>query len=372
MLLMYYRKGWNRPPDFKVALDEIEKPVFISVIVPARNEEHNIGILINSLLAQDYPVSHFELIVVDDHSTDDTARIVKNYHNERIRLVQLTDAVSKSGAFKKLALESGIAIAKGELIVTTDADCVLPASWLSAIASFYCRYHPKMIVMPVLIRNNASLLGVFQTLDFLSLQGITGAAIQQDFHGMCNGANLAYEKKVFEEVGGFRDIDHIASGDDMLLLQKIKRTYNNGIFYLKSKNVIVETAAENSLSSFIHQRLRWGGKADKYIDKSLLPVLLLVYLLNLFLLLGGVWSCFHFNEPACEMSCPSAGFIYITMVSLKTIAELFFLMPVSKFFGTGKLLWIFPLLQPFHIVYTVLIGALSKMLPYTWKGRKSK
>ena len=106
----------------------------------------------------------------------------------------------------------------------------------------------------------------------MTLQGITGASVFKKVHAMCNGANLAYQKDVFFEVGGFEGIDQVASGDDMLLMHKIQTRYPNEIMFLKSKDVIVTTRAAESLKEFINQRIRWASKADRYTDKKITAV----------------------------------------------------------------------------------------------------
>ena len=369
LLLFHYRKSWQSIPDFIISENYTPAgKTFISVIVAARNEENNIGKLIDVIKTQNYPSHLFELIIVDDHSTDRTADIIKPFLNNQIRLIPLILADKATVAYKKAAIDAGIKNSKGELIITTDADCIMSENWLSTIAAFYELHHPKMMVMPVVIKNNHSFLGLFQTLDFMSLQGITGAAVHQKIHGMCNGANLAYTRKVYDEVNGFEGIDHIASGDDMLLMHKISKKYKNEILFLKSKNVIVETEPETNITDFINQRIRWASKADKYEDKSLFPVLLLVYLINVFLIVMFICGMF-FNF---EFLIFNFYFSYFLLLTIKTAAELSFLSPVSRFFGYAKLLWWFPLFQPFHILYTVVAGWMGKFGSYKWKGRPLK
>ena len=170
----------------------------------------------------------------------------------------------------------------------------------------------------------------------------------------------------------FKGIDHIASGDDMLLMHKISKKYKDRILYLKSKEVIVETQAEKSISDFINQRIRWASKADKYEDKSLFPVLFLVYLVNVILLflLGSLFfGRFIFN---IQHSTFNISKIFLIFLFVKTAAELLFLYPVSRFFGNQQMLWLFPLFQPFHILYTVIAGWFGKFGTYHWKGRKLK
>ena len=121
---------------------------------------------------------------------------------------------------------------------------------LSTIASCYKKYNAAFIAAPVAFHKEKSFLDIFQSLDFMTLQGITGASVYKGFHIMCNGANLAYEKSIFYEVNGFSGIDDIASGDDMLLMHKIKNLYPERVVYLKSESAIVKTNTMPSLGAF--------------------------------------------------------------------------------------------------------------------------
>ncbi len=196
----------------------------------------------------------------------------------------------------------------------------------------------------------------------MALQGITGASVFKKIHAMCNGANLAYQKKVFFEVGGFEGIDQIASGDDMLLMHKIQSVYPERTLFLKSKDIIVKTQPAETLKEFINQRIRWASKADRYTDKKITMVLLLVYLFNAWIFILGIFSFFYLKML----------YLFLISIGIKAIVELFFLYPVAKFFGKEKLLWWFVPAQPFHIIYTLIAGWLGKFGSYRWKGRRVK
>ncbi|HVZ97990.1 MAG TPA: glycosyltransferase [Chitinophagaceae bacterium] len=370
VLLFYYRHSWLQMKEFFPP----ENPVyttFISVIVPARNEEKNIRACIHSIMQQTYPSDLFELIIVDDHSTDATADIVLSFPQKNIYLLQLSDVLPNDiiNSYKKKAIESAIKISKGSVIVTTDADCIVKPQWLEQIAALYESSGPVFMAAPVCYfdfeKNDSSLkkfFKIFQSLDFLSLQGITGASVSRQFHNMCNGANLGYEKKAFEAVNGFEGIDNIASGDDMLLLYKIAKKFPGKISYLKSGSAIVYTKSAESLSAFFHQRIRWASKASLYPDAKITTVLFFVYFANVWLLALSVLSFF------------SIKYFYLLLAAmvLKIAGELIFLFPVAGFFDKKKLLWWFIPSQPFHILYTVIAGLLGKFGHYTWKGRKVK
>ena len=363
-LLLFHRSWWNNIPVFKTLAPRLTPSIFISVLIPARNEAENISWLLDALVAQTYPSHLFEVIVIDDHSTDNTAEIVRNSSSIKLVLLETFRKEGPINSYKKKAIEVGIQQSQGTLIVTTDADCYTPENWLQTIASFYETNQPELIVMPVAINCSSKPIEIFQALDFMTLQGITGAAVHKRMLSMCNGANLAYTRKAFDAVNGFKGIDKIASGDDMLLMHKIAVQYPDGIAYLKSPEVIVQTAPVHSVKEFFNQRIRWASKADKYDDKRIFWVLLLVYLLNVLLFILPILSLVTGNWSVL-------GY-WVLLIIVKTFSELFFLLPVSRFFNKERLLYAFPLAQPFHIVYTVIAGWLGKFGSYQWKDRNVK
>jgi cellulose synthase/poly-beta-1,6-N-acetylglucosamine synthase-like glycosyltransferase len=363
LLIILYRRWFLELPSFEVPDGLIHQTRF-SIIIPARNEAENIDQYLPSVMEQEYPTDLFDVIVINDHSTDDTAQRIqalqKKYAN--LYLIELSEHVDDliTNAYKKKAIEIAIAQSKGEWIITTDADCKVNKEWLSLYDAYIQLKHPVLIAAPVMFFNTGSFLTLFQVLDFISLQGITAAAVSAGSHAMCNGANLAYKKTAFYEVGEFKGIDHIASGDDMLLMQKIKQQFPEQLGYLYHRKAIVQTEAMPNWKSFLNQRIRWASKADGYQDKSIFVVLLLVYLLNLSLLLL-VISAFFVAQ----------GWYYlILLISIKTLIELSFMIPVSRFFGLLDTIVWFPIMQPFHILYTVIAGWLGKFGSYQWKGRK--
>ncbi|MEO5893902.1 MAG: glycosyltransferase [Ferruginibacter sp.] len=359
-LIMYYRRGWISTPGFEYDGNIVPKTT-ISIIIPARNEEQNIAACLDSILAQSYPRHLFEVLVVDDHSTDKTPELILGYQQQNIRLISLKDFIDPAeiNSYKKKAIEIAIGTSIGELIVTTDADCMVQPAWLQTIAAFYEKNNVAFIAMPVSYDHKNNLLEIFQALDFMTLQGITGASVNKKIHSMCNGANLAYQKKAFIEVGGFKGIDNIASGDDMLLMHKIFKLFPHGVFFLKTNNVIVRTRPMDTLKGFFNQRIRWASKADKYDDKRIFAVLVLVYFFNVWILFLAIGSVF-FNFL----------YVFIAVIVAKTTVEIFFLYPVARFFNMQRVLVWFPIAQPFHILYTIIAGWLGKFGTYQWKERK--
>ena len=363
LLILLYRRWFLELPEFQMS-SEIEPNTRFSVIIPARNEAENIDRFLPSILEQNYPSELFEVIVINDHSTDETAQRIQNWQSKfpNLHLMELSEHLNNSitNAYKKKAIEIAIAQCKGDWIITTDADCKATADWLLLYDAFIQQQQSVFVAAPVMFFNEQNFISRFQVLDFLSLQGITAAAVSAGSHAMCNGANLAYQKSAFYEVGQFKGIDHIASGDDMLLMQKIKQSFPGKLGYLFHPKAIIQTAAMPNWKSFINQRIRWASKADSYQDKSIFAVLLLVYLFNLSLVILAISSFFVLA------GCYQLFWILV----MKTLVELSFMIPVAKFFGETKTLIWFPLMQPFHILYTVIAGWLGKFGSYQWKGRK--
>jgi biofilm PGA synthesis N-glycosyltransferase PgaC len=355
-LMIYYYHAWVSIPVF--IPESYSSSLHISIIIPARNEEKNMGLLLDALQKQDYPSLLFEIIVVDDQSTDRTAEIARTFKQVKV-LPLKTDEIN---SYKKRAVETAIAIASGDFIVTTDADCIPPTTWLSAIAAFKKENNAVFIAAPVYMEHDHSLLQGFQSMDFTVLQGITGASVSKKLYAMCNGANLAYEKKAFYEVGGFSGIDHLASGDDMMLMEKIREKYPDAVHFLKSPKAIVTTAPMFSWTDFFNQRIRWASKTLHYKNATIIIVLFGVYLFNLcfpVLLIASVWNpCYLFGALALWV--------------IKTLVELPFYSSVTKFFKQPVRTLLFFLFQPLHIIYTCFSGMLSQFGSYKWKGRRVK
>ena len=373
-LILYYSLAWYGIPEYDQSTFQSQPSTFITVIIPARNEATNIKACLETIASQIYPENLFEVLVIDDHSTDNTEGIVLSFTAKNIKLISLKEYIGEGqiNSYKKKAIEIGVQESSGKLIVTTDADCLVPVNWLATIAAFYEEYNPAFIAAPVSINSNLNFGEIFQTLDFMTLQGITAASVHKKIHSMCNGANLAYERAAFYEVDGFNGIDSIASGDDMLLMHKIYTRYPQRVLFLKSKNAIVQTAAQKTIGAFFNQRIRWASKADKYDDKRILSVLVLVYLFNVILLAIPILCYFvNIQYVIFNIECSMIE-LWILLLVFKTLIELFFLFPVAGFFNKRSLLWFFPIMQPFHIIYTVTAGWLGKFGTYTWKERKVK
>ncbi len=360
-----YAYYWRKTPVFRIPENFVPR-AFISVLIPARNEADNIEDCLDSILKNNFPENLLEIIVIDDHSDDETGALVKEKINQYpfIRLIELKNHLNENigTPYKKKAIEIAIAQAKGDLIITTDADCIVPESWLSLVTAFYETTPARFVAAPVNFYHEKNILEKFQSLDYVGMMGITGAGVCGNFMNMCNGANLAYEKKLFYEVGGFKGIDHVASGDDMLLMQKIAQLQPHGtIGFLKNANAVVLSNPQPTIAAFLTQRRRWASKSSSYTEWFTVFQLAAVFLfcagivLNLFL---------FFVFPA-----PQRYFLLFPLF-IKIVADYFFLSGMTQFFNRRDLMRYFLPSQFLHIAYIVVVGGFSQLKKnYVWKGR---
>ncbi len=334
-----------------------------SIIIPFRNEAHNLPNLLNSLSALKYPAELFEIILVNDDSEDGFTEIIENYTKQHPALnLFLLQNNRKTNSPKKDALNTAINISNFEWIVTTDADCSVPKLWLQIFNQFIEAEKPVFISAPVKFTGQNSMLFHFQNLNFISLTGSTlgGFGINKPF--MCNGANLCYLKNTFLELNGFEGNFNIASGDDIFLLEKMFKAYPKKVKFLKSDENIIETNSENTWKLFINQQIRWASKSASYTNLFAKFVGIAVFLENLMLLVLGIYT----------LVFPQFWIYVVLVFTAKIIVDFILIAQTSLFLkSTKSLKYYLPvsLLYPFFIVFT---GYLSAFKNYEWKGRNFK
>jgi biofilm PGA synthesis N-glycosyltransferase PgaC len=350
--ILYFFLGWKKLKHH--SLVEKESNIFISIIIPVRNEAGNIEKCLQSILAQHYSSDRFEIIVVNDHSEDDTVGVLEQFGNS-ITIIHLKEEIGK-----KEAITTGTEQAKGELIVTIDADVLVQKEWLSKIAAFYNQTQAKMIIMPVAFHNEKGFFQQLQSVEFMSLIGSAAGAAGMGNPFMCNGANLAFEKSAFNAVNGYQNNTNLASGDDVFLLHKIKRQFKGGVQFINDKSVIVYTSPKRTMKGFIHQRIRWAGKAKHYKDGFSIFLSWLVLLLHVSLTGGLIALCFN-----CALLIP-----LLVAIGLKWGVDLLFMGTVANHFGKARLLVWFPIQQVAYLFYVLYIALAINMIRPNWKGRK--
>ena len=365
-LILYFLIGWiklNRNDSTKDT-SKIKSLPFVSIIIPIRNEAQHIQDCIRSVIAQNYPQHLYEIIVIDDYSTDETYALAREIQRDNLLVLNLSkyfhDAAEKVPN-KKKAITIGVKNAKGQLIITTDGDCVMNENWLSTMVGYHQQHSFKFITGPVMLRPAKGLLGLFQQIDVINMLGITGGTIAQGYSTMCNGANLLYEKKAFLDVDGYKGNTDIPTGDDIFLMQKIEMAFPDSIGFVKDIDACVYSKPESTFSDFLAQRVRWTSKSTAFQKKSVTGILMFAYLFNLLTLIF---------IPISFDKIELAWLPLVIAFATKFLMDFSFNVAVTGFFKKRILLLLMPVFEPLHIIYIVCIGVLGLSGKYTWKERK--
>ncbi len=362
--IFWLRKAWNSQPEYLPNKASAEK---LSILIPARNEEHSIGNLLNDILLQSLPKEQFEVIVIDDASSDSTAEKVSMFKatNPTISLkyLRLEDEQGLN-IYKKRAIAAGIALAQNDIIITTDADCRFSEDWLKTVAGYFEQHKPKMLLGAVKFDNKPKLFNTFQQLEFSALVAVTAASAKLGHPLMCNGANLSYRKSAFDQVGGYGN-ERFASGDDMFLMYKIAKKFRGGVHFLKSQKAMATTAAKQDINEFLSQRKRWVSKNRFLPDWNTLLVGALTYSATVSLI---IYFALLFCLPV------SFGWqVFFVAFTLKFIADYSFIKSIAAFFSISDKLKFVPLSFFLNLIYVSFILIFSAIGgQYYWKGRKVK
>lgn len=361
LFLAVAMQGWTKLQALVFAPKKNGYRTRVSVVMAARNEEATITQCLNDFAAQTYPKELTELVIADDASTDNTLAIVNEFaarHPElNIKVIAMRDEPGIT-SYKKRALGAAIAASTGELIITTDADCRFGPKRLEIVAGYYESNPVSLILLPVVFDGESSLFEKVQSLEFAGIMGITAASAELGKPVSCNGANMAIERKLFDRIDAFDD--PYASGDDVFILYKTKKVAPKRIAFIKSVEATVFTKAQTTLGGFFNQRVRWGAKAKGYTDRPALFSILLLFFANAAVVLALILAIIF---PG--LLIPAAA-IFV----LKLLADIVFLIPVTRFFGKASLLPLYPLTSLWLPVYITVTGILSLRGNYVWKGRK--
>lgn len=260
-----YKSFRKRPTDSLHDDESLDEFLPFTIIVNYRNEADHLPEFLNSLSLLKYPKGHFEIFFVNDASSDDSENILREFkvHHPEWN-IHLIDRTVKSASAKKDGISQAVAIATNERIICTDADVVVPENWLQAFNKLY-HFHQDahFIAGPVQITHTPSLITQIQHAEMVALQMVSIGAFSQRQPFMCNGANMSFTKSVFTTVNGYDGNDHISSGDDVFLLEKLAAEDVMNCHYLKSTDAIVRTHPKKDFKSMIHQRARWAQKGTK-------------------------------------------------------------------------------------------------------------
>ena len=348
LLLIALLLGWKRATGVLSEVLHGREPM-ISVIIPVRNEESTIGKLLNSLSFQEY--RNFEIIVVNDDSEDETLWMVSQCQLKNIHVIH------NPGKGKKAAITAGVRAARGTIIVTTDADCSVSQQWLTQIRAPFRDNKVVMAFGGVRMEGNNSFFDSMQAMEFASLIGTGAATAALEMPILCNGANLAFRKKIFWEVKGYEGNMEIASGDDEFLMRKVHKRYPEGIKFIPSAEVVVTTRTQHDPKEFLNQRIRWASKWRYNTSRLAQAMALVVVFFQIFFIVN--W--FYIFTPSILQS--------LFLIVIKMILEAAFLLQVCRFLATPWNWLAFFSLQVVYPLYVIGTSVASFFRPFEWKHR---
>ncbi|MEZ7500218.1 glycosyltransferase [Flavobacterium sp. Arc3] len=331
---------------------DLEPKTKFTIIVPFRNEAENLPILLASLSQLNYPTDLFEVILVDDDSTD-----CFEVSGLKFKVTVLPN-LRVSNSPKKDAIVSAMNVVNTDWVITTDADCVVNPNWLLTLDNYIQNHKVSMIAGAVTYGCSNSFIHQFQQLDLASLQGATIGSFGIGKGFMCNGANLAYTKTLFQQLNGFDGNDKIASGDDVFLLQKAIARFPEQVRYLKSKNNIVTTKPLNDWRSLFYQRVRWASKTTSYQSSF-------GKLLGVVVLMGNL--CWILAVGFCLFGLIPIEFIIILSL-FKFAVDAILIIKTNTFLRQKNHHLILSSL--FYPLFSVCVAFYSLIGKYEWKGRK--
>ncbi len=334
-----------------------------TLVIPFRNEAENLPVLMQSLLSLKYPDEHIEIFFINDASEDASAAIIQEFilKNKPVNW-KILENERKSYSPKKDAITMAVSKATHDWIFTTDADCILPENLFKNLDAFLQNTPSKLIAGPVLaIPENRFFIGHYQLLESMTLAGVTMGAFGMGEPLMCNGAHLAYEKSAFEAVNGFEGNDHIASGDDLFLLEKMQAIFPGEVHFLKNNAQVVYTKTERYWSAVVQQRVRWAAKTSGYKSLSSKFTGIVVLVANVSILIG-FWLLFQSEN----------GIVFLMLILLKWGVDEVFVYQVNTFFKR-EINWLYLRLMAFlYPVLTLYIVLKALFGNYYWKGRTFK
>jgi poly-beta-1,6-N-acetyl-D-glucosamine synthase len=353
-LIVLFWIGWRQALQPKPRSDK--KP-FISVLIPARNEEMIIHQVLQDLKQQDYPGEQVEIIVIDDHSEDQTFDSVEQWKTGNPAVSLSILSLNKTSG-KKAGITEGVKHAQGEIIMCTDADCRIPKQWLSGTVDLFTdRVH--MVIGPVRLADTETLVGSCQQLEFMPLVAAGAATLSFGIPTMCNGANMAYRKQAFESVRGYEGNEGIASGDDEFLLRRILSHYPGGVVFTGQASVTVSAAPANSMGQFMQQRIRWAGKWRSHGFGFSFLLALLIFCVHLAVLVAAAMSMLGYISPWISI-----------LILFKAVLEYFYLQQLANFFHIRFRFVSFLVLQIVYPVYVIFFGLTANFLRAEWKNRR--
>lgn len=326
----------------------------ISIFIPIKNEAENLPLLLSSLKEIDYPSHLFEVIFIDDESTDNSANIIADFFRQNA----LDWGLTYSQGGKKKAIYKGLQEASYTYVLSLDGDCNISDQLLRNYDAYLQQHSAKMIAGPVSFTSGGGFWGGFMEMEFMSLVASGAGAIGIHKPIMLNAANLLFEKELALEAYHEVYEKDIASGDDVFLMHYVIKHYGSKqVRFLKERGAIVETPAPPTIKAWLNQRLRWTSKSKHYGFSYSAVVAIIILLFN-FLLFGSMHFIGFYDN----------GLLYfLLLLFIKTTVDFPLLLSASRFFKKTNLLKYILFLELIYPFYIVFVGVFGHFIKPKWK-----
>lgn len=336
----------------------------VSVVVPARNEADGIEACLDSLRACEYPADRYEIIVVDDRSTDGTARHVRARqpagHREDpdvppVRLVEMAETGGRTGAHKPAAVARGVDAAEGDVILTTDADCTVPVGWIRSMVR-RCTPDTPFVAGPVAYDHEDLFLPRLQALELMGLVAYGAGTLGLGIPTFCNSANVAYRREVIAA----RDEAPNGAAQDEMLLQHVAYETDRRVAFNADPDACVTTEPAPSLDAYLQQQARWAHMGLRYPFP--LPRALVV----------GLWLTHTVLLLTAAVALAVPAWRQPTLLAFlgKMGADALLAVPATRHFGQGTLSRSAVPTELLLLVAVPIVGLLGPFGAVEWKGRE--
>ena len=350
---------WHTAPEKRPEGSSIHTEQNVSIIIIARNEESNISGCLKSIRANTYPEELYEIILVDDHYEDGTIDEAEKLSIPNLRILQLKDydLSSFENSYKKAGQYYGIAAAKHDLILSTDADCRVGKHWIDSMINAIS--DADLVTGPISLSGPDNFLAQWQIFENIGIMMFTCLGIKKKWWYSANAANMIYRKNLYEQFiqnGPSKN----ASGDDIFLINWAAREgYKTG--FEKRKEAIVVSDVQKSFHDFCQQRIRWATKSRNYKVSGIQIFQLYIFIFALTILMLVILGVFVYEKLL---------WLLTIVISFKWIADTIVLRSGGRYFGLNYPFLQSPIFSLFHWVYIIAVGLAGIFKSkYSWKGR---
>lgn len=325
----------------------------VSIVVAARNEERNIRRCLESMVRLSYPADLLEIVLVDDRSEDQTASIVREY-SSRFKHIKLLTATPGTGNLKGKtnAVAQGVGESRGEILLFTDADCLVPVDWVEETVKYYTDPTIGIVAGFTMLRATRWFEAI-QALDWFVLFSVAAAVVRLKYPVTAVGNNLSVRREAYNRVGGYDNIPFSVTEDYALFHSITSHSDYRAVFPLDS-GTLVESGPCKNWEELYRQKKRWftGGKG---MDSRSLLVFTIPFLFNWTLLISA------FFAPSYATICAAI---------LKTTVDFLLATPSISRFKQWRLVKYFPVFEMYYTLYVLMFPIVVLFVnEVVWKDR---